>query len=90
MLDFTIGPYGNGFVITPGFPSYRWIPLTNDPIGMLKRIHNRLGQQASIIDEESMQLYIIPDNLVGPYKYSLFDGNNIDIMDRAWKQLTSE
>lgn len=90
MLDFTIRPHGDNFLITPGFPSHRWIPLTDDPLGMLRRIHNRIGDHASLINENTMQVYIIPDNLVGPIKNVLFNSNNIVAMDEAWNQLTRE
>lgn len=95
-MDFTVRPINmevNGnkydFIICPGYPPHRWIPLTNDPIGMLRRLSNRLGV-GSVLIESINSIVISTDKLTLPNKRDLFNVNNQVAMRLAWNDITRE
>lgn len=95
-MDFTLRPINMevdgikyDFMISPGYPPYRWIPLTDDPIGMLRRVSNRLGV-GSLLLENINSIVISTDKLTLPNKTELFNGNDEVMMKTSWEYITRE
>lgn len=93
-MDFSLYPMNMDlagikydYIICPGFPSYRWIPITSDPLGMLRKISNRLGDGSILLEDEHIVL-ISTSRLTIPTKRDLFNGNDEHALRLAWDDLT--